>query len=893
VDNAILLAAVVETATARANLAGLDAAAEQSAAKLSIVDAAAQGVTTASEGLQASAAGAGQQVTGAGNAARQAAGSLLEMAASSAGASSGAGVLLSGVAALAGGGGLVALALAAADATGLTERLGKAFFDAGEDAQYAYDRARELFEEVARFEGKDFATEFYFRNISQAETVARNLDARLVRQRGELQRAQAQLNAALGSGRTPAPSSPVAGVQLGSFDGYVGGLRRQIASLNTDISNTLLDIGNVERRLSELQREKAQQARYTSAGATSPEEREAQEEAERARVRAAREAERARIRAQREADRAAARAQRFGDQQERIQADSIGRTALQAERADHERHMTRIAGIADEDQKRREGIAEEYRYAVAVAGLARQAAERENAAANVSAATRAQRNAQARTQQEADVAEAARRQAEATADLNDDIADRQARATERQGREQEQRDREAFRARKDAADRQFDVDQQRIRQGVQAGMVAVEVEKRGIADASERRVFEIYATEMLAREASERLLAAEEKRITATYAEGAEREQRLAVVRAENQTRLGEAEAKRVASTADLEERVGRQAFERAQRRIRQAETLAGRVASRGLDAVEDALRGTRRLSETEVEIQRDRFAEEEKALKKSLRNREIDQRRFNLEMRRLAEERADYDKRVEQERTGVLGALGRGLVDLLIDEGKRLIAGYIAQGAVRLAISLGLMKSAEAASAASMYTIAAAAANAATLVSIATGGAAAATGTAGVLAGMAAVKAASIVGQFESGGFTGWGGRRQVAGVVHGREFVMPADVVERDGPGPWYALMARIRAGSRLGDALGMAGVPQLYSGGYVMPSVPSDAYVPAPVYDDTRLVATGQATNARLDRLSRAVDALANRPTTYVVGDADARRQRYAAEREARRVDPRRRL
>jgi hypothetical protein len=74
----------------------------------------------------------------------------------------------------------------------------------------------------------------------------------------------------------------------------------------------------------------------------------------------------------------------------------------------------------------------------------------------------------------------------------------------------------------------------------------------------------------------------------------------------------------------------------------------------------------------------------------------------------------------------------------------------------------------------------------AAILKSIATFGAAA-------LIGIAILGA--VMGGFDEGGYTGDGGRLTPAGIVHRGEFVMPADVVAKRGPGYFYALMDSLR--------------------------------------------------------------------------------------------------
>jgi hypothetical protein len=58
------------------------------------------------------------------------------------------------------------------------------------------------------------------------------------------------------------------------------------------------------------------------------------------------------------------------------------------------------------------------------------------------------------------------------------------------------------------------------------------------------------------------------------------------------------------------------------------------------------------------------------------------------------------------------------------------------------------------------------------------------------VAAGAILAEGIHLMGGFEEGGYTGDGGRMEVAGVVHRGEYVMPADVVDRIGVGNLEAL-------------------------------------------------------------------------------------------------------
>jgi hypothetical protein len=85
---------------------------------------------------------------------------------------------------------------------------------------------------------------------------------------------------------------------------------------------------------------------------------------------------------------------------------------------------------------------------------------------------------------------------------------------------------------------------------------------------------------------------------------------------------------------------------------------------------------------------------------------------------------------------------------------------------------------------------------------------------TFGVAAIVGLALLAAAMGSFEQGGYTGSGGRLAPAGIVHKGEFVVPADVVAKRGPGYFYALMDSLRfnrpgpdlAGYATGGLVGM---------------------------------------------------------------------------------------
>lgn len=212
------------------------------------------------------------------------------------------------------------------------------------------------------------------------------------------------------------------------------------------------------------------------------------------------------------------------------------------------------------------------------------------------------------------------------------------------------------------------------------------------------------------------------------------------------------------------------------------------------LGTVRGALTSQQEITDTEVQLQQIRFDEEEERLRESLENREIDVRRFNLEMQRLAEERAAFDKRVEQDRASTLKRIGKGLVDQLIAEAERLVAKRIALMIAEKLAGKAATQEAVGTTTVAMGEVAAAAAPAAALTSIATAGAAALAAVAGIIAVFAAIRGFSK--GFAEGGFTGPGGKHEPAGVVHAGEFVITREAV-RGKPRPFYMLQEALSQG------------------------------------------------------------------------------------------------
>jgi hypothetical protein len=136
------------------------------------------------------------------------------------------------------------------------------------------------------------------------------------------------------------------------------------------------------------------------------------------------------------------------------------------------------------------------------------------------------------------------------------------------------------------------------------------------------------------------------------------------------------------------------------------------------------------------------------------------------------------------------------------------LLAGLIKMGiqmVLNATIGTAAGEAATAASAGMAATTAAAWATAASYVSLATFGANAAPAAAAIAGTVALSEGLAVAGgvSLESGGYTGDVGRHDVAGVVHGREFVMNADATARNRP-----LLEAMNAGRAVSSGAGGRG-------------------------------------------------------------------------------------
>lgn len=173
----------------------------------------------------------------------------------------------------------------------------------------------------------------------------------------------------------------------------------------------------------------------------------------------------------------------------------------------------------------------------------------------------------------------------------------------------------------------------------------------------------------------------------------------------------------------------------------------------------------------------------------------------------------------------GIAGAFGNLYADAIFNSevalenlgktfenlAKNIISGLIkiaVRYAMNQAIGTASMATTAAASSATAATVASSWATAAALVSAATFGANVAAGGAALGAFMASTKALSM---FKKGGYTGNVGVNEVAGIVHGQEFVVNARATKQ-----YLPLLTAINSGTRISSSAGAVAATALRSEG-----------------------------------------------------------------------------
>jgi len=323
-------------------------------------------------------------------------------------------------------------------------------------------------------------------------------------------------------------------------------------------------------------------------------------------------------------------------------------------------------------------------------------------------------------------------------------------------------------------------------------------------------------------------------------------------------------------------QRIARSIEREARETLREIRRIQRNV-QRFTDAVADTFvrvaRQRREITDVDIALEQKNFREEEAALRDSLNRRLISQEDFAIELAALQQERARFEKDVEKDRASFIARsaeeLGARLIDIIAQETSKFIANQIA----RFVFAQTQIAAATATTIASMVAIGTAAAPAAAAVSIATFGGAAAAGTSaattGILSITALVKAlqasaGAFPSPFEEGGFTGNRNRHQIAGIVHGGEYVFPERTVRND-VRAFLALDTLLRSGVRLTDLLHSVGVSGFQAGGFV-PLPESTRFFSIPNQQSPLLNRTNaefRRLNEGFDALRRTVEELAERP------------------------------
>ena len=320
--------------------------------------------------------------------------------------------------------------------------------------------------------------------------------------------------------------------------------------------------------------------------------------------------------------------------------------------------------------------------------------------------------------------------------------------------------------------------------------------------------------------------------------------------------------------------------LDRREKRIQQ-------FTQRVIAAVVNASRVQRRYTDLDVEYERFQQKKRLDDLERSLREGQITREEYNLQRRKLAQDTADFERDVERDNSRVVRSLISGVTDAIISELEKRAAAFIANQIAMLISSQASTAAAAASSTAAATEIAAAAAPAAATMSIATLGGAAAAGAAAAVAAIGLIYAA--VKGFDEGGYTGRKGSKEVAGVVHGDEFVFTSKAV-RGNPAPFYALMKALEQGAVNPESLfgflsgagyKVAARNIMYTagigfeqGGYVeagkaLFNIPGSATQEVPVVDVTPLAEENELMRRDIRQLMYEVGNLARTPIDVRMG------------------------
>lgn len=227
-------------------------------------------------------------------------------------------------------------------------------------------------------------------------------------------------------------------------------------------------------------------------------------------------------------------------------------------------------------------------------------------------------------------------------------------------------------------------------------------------------------------------------------------------------------------------------------------------------------LQETEQTSQAEIKLNEFQYNQQQQKLQQSLQAGEITKEEYDLQYQANYQQHQKYLQNIDKERQSFISKVGGDIQKYLLQQLEDYIIRYLAtkaaealiysstetgktiamgaNAAVQTGISNTAVIESTIVTSAAMAELAAAAAPAATLVSIASFGAAAAVGAAAVLTALGvvevtvnidnALKTLAVTGPglvgFEDAGYTGDGNKKDVAGVVHKREYVFESDLVD-----------------------------------------------------------------------------------------------------------------
>lgn len=365
-------------------------------------------------------------------------------------------------------------------------------------------------------------------------------------------------------------------------------------------------------------------------------------------------------------------------------------------------------------------------------------------------------------------------------------------------------------------------------------------------------------------------------------------------------------------------EKAQEEAFERRLRLVR-------RFTDAFVDLAFDELTRQPDMTDAQIDIQRLQFDEEEKALTKSLRSREISQKEYDLRMRALAEERAAFEKEVERDKAGFIERTYREMGGVAIEIVKDWLKNEIALKLASLKIHEGFELKKTAATIAGvaeraaavatevakdLYGAAASIVNAVAnavkwmankfgplaLLAIPALGAAAYVGFQGVKKTFGFASGGGVLPR--GGGYTGPGPRYQSAGVdlveYHRGEVVMEEPIV-RGQLKEWLTLRRLAQRGVKISHLLSVAGIPtnegSYASGGLVEASrvlappvnvLPGSIDLSPLIHENEQTRVEYERTRLELKSMRRELRMLAERPQKLIVNRRLARRITDEAER-----------